>query len=59
MKPSRKKLKYFIADEKKASKEYRKYGLTGLAKDESRHRRYLKKKLSKFDVMRKEKRMVE
>jgi hypothetical protein len=39
------KLKYFIADEKKATKEYKKYGLPGLAHDESKHRRFLLKKL--------------
>jgi rubrerythrin len=35
------KIKYFIADEKKAAKEYRRYGLSNLAKDESKHKRYL------------------
>ncbi len=47
MKPSVKKLKYFIKDEKQASKEYRKYGLPNLAKDEAKHRRYLNKMLKK------------
>jgi hypothetical protein len=42
---SKKKLKYFIKDEKKAAKEYRKYGFPCLAKDESKHRRFLQKKL--------------
>src|SRR4030066_2035833 len=44
MKLSKKKLKYFIKDEKKASKEYRKYGLNNLAKDEYKHRKFLPKK---------------
>lgn len=44
---TRKKLRYFIADEKKAVKEYNKYGLHILAKDEAKHRRFLIKKLAK------------
>jgi len=47
MKLTKSKLKYFIADEKKAVKEYRKYGLPNLAKDEVKHRRFLIKKLKK------------
>lgn len=47
MKPSTKKLKYFIKDEKSASKEYRKYGLSNLAKDEAKHRRILTRMLKK------------
>ena len=47
MKLTKKKLKYLIADEKKASKEYRKLGLPNIARDESRHRRILLKKLNK------------
>jgi hypothetical protein len=43
MKPSCKKLKYFIKDEKSASKEYRKYGFPKLSRDESKHKRYLTK----------------
>jgi len=42
-----KKLKYLIKDEKKASKEYRSYGFKGLANDESRHAKFLKRKLKK------------
>lgn len=42
---SKKKLAYFISDEKKAAKEYRKVGFPNLAKDESKHRRFLIKKL--------------
>jgi hypothetical protein len=45
MKPSCKKLKEMIKDEKKASKEYHKYGFHNLAKDESRHKRFLSKKM--------------
>jgi hypothetical protein len=36
-----------MADEKKATKEYRRYGLPNLAKDEAKHRRFLLKKLKK------------
>jgi hypothetical protein len=48
MKPSEKRIKYLIKDEKKASKEYRKYGY------ESKHRRFLEKKLKQHE--RKERR---
>ena len=44
-KPSCKKLKYFIKDEKHAVKEYRKFGFPNLAKDEAKHKRFLTKKL--------------
>lgn len=44
-----KKLKYLIADEKKAAAFYRKHGLYTLAKDESRHRRILLGKLKKHE----------
>jgi hypothetical protein len=37
------KLKYFIGDERKAIKEYKKYGLKRLARDEARHLHFLKK----------------
>jgi hypothetical protein len=47
-KPSAKKLKYFIKDEKSASKEYRKYGLPTLARDEARHRRILTRRLKRI-----------
>jgi len=39
------KIKEFIADEKAGNKEYRKYGLNSLAKDEARHKKFLEKKL--------------
>jgi len=42
---TKKKLRYLINDERKASKEYRKLGFPNLAKDESKHRRFLVKKL--------------
>ena len=42
---TKKKLRYLIQDEKKASKEYRKLGFPNLAKDESKHKRFLIKKL--------------
>jgi hypothetical protein len=38
------RMRYLMKDEKKASKEYRKYGFKGLSKDEARHRRFLLKK---------------
>jgi hypothetical protein len=47
MKLTKAKLKYLIADERKASREYRKLGLPNLAKDESKHRRFLLKKLKR------------
>lgn len=40
-----KKIKEFIKDEEKGAKEYRKYGLSNLAKDETKHKRFLMKKL--------------
>ena len=39
------KIKYFIADEKKAASEYRKYGLPNLGRDEAKHRVFLMGKL--------------
>lgn len=45
MKLTEKKLKCLIKDEKKAAKEYRKLGLPQIARDESKHRRLLQKKL--------------
>ena len=45
MKLTPKKIKYFIKDERKAVKEYRKYGLPNLARDEAKHRKFLLKKL--------------
>jgi hypothetical protein len=38
-----KKIKYYKADEKKASKEYKELGLDKLAKDEKSHYNYFKK----------------
>lgn len=40
---SNKKLNYFIKDEKKATKEYKKVGFYNLAKDESKHEKFLMK----------------
>lgn len=40
---TKKKLEYFIADEKKAIKEYARAGLPKLAGDEARHLRFLKR----------------
>jgi hypothetical protein len=45
MKITKKKLRKLITEEKQSAKEYRKYGFKGPAKDESRHARYLKRKL--------------
>jgi len=39
---SPRKLAFFIKDEKKASKEYHKFGLHNLAKDEEKHLKFLK-----------------
>lgn len=46
---TKKKIDYFIKDEKKATKEYHKYGLHDLEKDERRHAKFLlaKKKRQK------------
>ena len=41
------KMRYFLADERKASKEYAKYGLGKFSKDEARHARFFKMKLAK------------
>lgn len=40
---TKKKLDYFIKDEKKAVKEYKKFGLKNLARDEAKHRIFLLK----------------
>lgn len=45
MKLTKKKIKYFIKDEKKAVKEYRKYRLFNLARDEAKHSKFLRMKL--------------
>jgi hypothetical protein len=44
VKLTKKKLAYFIADEKKAVREYHKYGLHNLEKDERKHEHWLMKK---------------
>ncbi len=46
-KPSCKKLRELVKEEKKASKEYKSYGFKGLSKDEARHSKVLKMKLKK------------
>lgn len=48
VKPSKKKVKYLIKDEKKAAKEYHRYGFHNLEKDERKHKKYLQKKLKKM-----------
>lgn len=40
---SNKKIKEFIKDEEKGAKEYHKYGLHNLEKDEKKHKQFLKK----------------
>ena len=40
-----KKIKYFLKDEKKATKEYYSYGLPRLARDEAKHAKFFKAKL--------------
>jgi hypothetical protein len=45
LKLTKAKIKYFIKDEKKATKEYHKYGLHNLEKDERKHMNFLKKKV--------------
>lgn len=45
MKLTKKKIKYFIKDERNAVKEYHKYGLHNLEKDERKHKSFLLKKL--------------
>jgi len=47
MKPSKKKLRSLIKEEKAASKEYRKLGFKDIAKSESSHARKLSRKLKK------------
>jgi hypothetical protein len=47
MKLTKNKIRYFIKDERKATKEYKNYGLFNLAKDEAKHRRFLIKKLKR------------
>ena len=50
---TKKKLEYFIKDEKKAVKEYKHYGLLNLAKDEAGHARFLRKLEMKQEKMKK------
>jgi hypothetical protein len=45
MKVTKAKLKYFIADEKKAVGEYHRAGFHGLEKQERHHMHFLQKKL--------------
>lgn len=45
---TKKKLQYFIKDEKHAVKEYHHYGLHNLEKDERKHKKFLEKKLKKM-----------
>ena len=40
-----KKIKYLIKDEEKSAKEYKSYGYKGIAKDETRHAKVLKRRL--------------
>jgi rubrerythrin len=47
MKLTRKKAKFYLKDEKKASKEYKNLKLKKLSKDENSHYKYFKKFLNK------------
>lgn len=47
LKLTKAKAKYFLKDEKKASKEYKKYGLMKLSKSEASHAKFFKKKLKR------------
>ena len=42
-----KKLKEFVSDEKKGNRDYLKYGLKNLAKDERKHKLYLMRIIKK------------
>jgi hypothetical protein len=42
---TQKKLKSFLVDERKAVKEYKKYGFPSLARDEARHARFISKRI--------------
>lgn len=44
---SREKLKKLIKEEKESAKMYKEYGFDKLAKDESKHSKFLRKKLKK------------
>lgn len=47
MKLTKKLAKYYLKDENKASKEYKKLKLKKMSQDEKRHYKYFKKFLSK------------
>lgn len=51
-----KKLRDLIRDEKAGAKTYRKLGLNKLASDESRHRKFLTKRLKALKSPRKKRR---
>lgn len=53
---SAKKLRELIRDEKAGARDYRKYGLKRLASDESRHRKFLTKRLKSLKTKTKRKR---
>ena len=53
MKVTKKKLKYWIKDEKMAAKEYHKYGFHHLAKSEESHARFHEKLLRKLKKKKK------
>ena len=46
MKLTNKQIKEFMKDEKKGIRDYKKAGLTRLARDEAKHLKFLKKKLN-------------
>ena len=45
--PSKRKLRALVKEEKSASKEYKKYGYNRLSRDELRHSKFLKKQIKK------------
>ena len=47
VRPSKKRIRYLIKDEKKAAAEYKRYGYTSLSRDEASHRRFLMKRLNR------------
>lgn len=48
MKPTKRKIREFIKDESMGIRDYRKYGFPGLARDEARHKAFLKMMLRRM-----------
>lgn len=49
---TRAKMRYFLKDEKLASREYRRYGLKRFSRDEYRHSLWFKRKLRRRNKRR-------